>query len=94
MIQQASFLRFKDLYKFLRQHHPKLADEIVQAYIHTMRWYYRSNFTRYSQALEKLKVHVMDKYDVLGHLDPSRRGQSVRAMFLVSYVQLKKSMGY
>ncbi len=67
----------KRLYKFLAQHHLKLAEEICQAYVYTMRWYYLSRFSRYYQALEKLKLHVMDRHDVLGHNDPSRRGSII-----------------
>ncbi|PCH04653.1 Vps52/Sac2 [Penicillium occitanis (nom. inval.)] len=50
--------------------HPTLSEEITQAYVNTMRWYYLSNFTRYSQALEKLKLHATDTNNVLGG-DPS-----------------------
>lgn len=45
---------------------PQLADEISQAYVNTMRWYYSSNFLRYRQALEKLSFHSVDKQDTLG----------------------------
>lgn len=38
-----------------------------------MRWYYLNQFSRYEKALEKLKLHVLDKNDVLGHEDTSRR---------------------
>jgi hypothetical protein len=38
-----------------------------------MRWYYLNQFTRYQKALEKLKLHILDKNDVLGHEDTSRR---------------------
>jgi hypothetical protein len=50
-----------------------LAGEICQAYLNTMRWYYLNQFTRYQRALEKLKLHSLDKNDVLGHEDTSRR---------------------
>lgn len=39
-----------------------------------MRWYYLNHFTRYQKALEKLKLHVVDKHDVLGNEDTSKRG--------------------
>jgi hypothetical protein len=39
-----------------------------------MRWYYLNHFTRYRLALDKIKVHAMDKYDVLGEDPASRRG--------------------
>jgi hypothetical protein len=35
-----------------------------------MRWYYLSHFTRYLQALEKIKVYPSDRNDILGG-DPS-----------------------
>jgi hypothetical protein len=73
IIQQQNFLKFKDLFSFLHRHQPVLAGEICQAYLNTMRWYYLNQFTRYEKALEKLKLHVLDKNDVLGHDDTSRR---------------------
>jgi vacuolar protein sorting-associated protein 52 len=73
IIQQQHFLRCKDLYTFLSRHHETLAEEIGQAYMNTMRWYFLDQFTRYAKALEKLKVHVLDKHDVLGHDDGSRK---------------------
>lgn len=72
IIQQQAFLKYKDLYAFLARHQPELAQQIGQAYVYTMRWYYLNHFTRYRTALEKIKVHAMDKYDVLGE-DPSAR---------------------
>lgn len=66
IIQQKTFLSYKDLYSFLAMHHSQLADEIGQAYTNTMRWYYLSNFTRYRQALEKISLYTVDKQDTLG----------------------------
>ncbi|KAK3318350.1 Sac2 family-domain-containing protein [Apodospora peruviana] len=73
IIQQQNFLKFKDLFSFLQRHQPVLAGEICLAYMNTMRWYYLNQFTRYEKALEKIKLHVLDKNDVLGHEDVSRR---------------------
>ncbi|KAK0629774.1 hypothetical protein B0T17DRAFT_606919 [Bombardia bombarda] len=73
IIQQQNFLKFKDLFSFLQKHQPVLAGEICLAYMNTMRWYYLNQFTRYEKALEKIKLHVLDKNDVLGHEDVSRR---------------------
>ncbi|KAF2736773.1 Sac2 family protein [Polyplosphaeria fusca] len=74
IIQQQAFLKFKELYAFLARHQPQLAQEIAQAYVYTMRWYYLNHFTRYRVALEKLKLHVLDKYDVLGEDPSTKRG--------------------
>jgi hypothetical protein len=74
IIQQQAFLKYKDLYAFLAKHQPDLAQQIGQAYIYTMRWYYLNHFTRYRTALEKIKIHAMDKYDVLGEDPSARRG--------------------
>lgn len=74
IIQQQAFLKYKDLYAFLAKHQPDLAQQIGQAYVYTMRWYYLNHFTRYRTALEKIKVHVMDRYDVLGEDSTARRG--------------------
>lgn len=41
--------------------------------MNTMRWYYLNQFSRYLKALEKIKLHVIDKTDLLGHEDTSRK---------------------
>ncbi|TQN74527.1 Vacuolar protein sorting-associated protein 52 [Colletotrichum shisoi] len=79
IIQQQNFLKFKELYAFLHKHHSKLAEEISQAYMNTMRWYYANQFTRYQKALDKLKLHIFDKNDVLGHEEPTRRATVLSA---------------
>ncbi|RSM20517.1 hypothetical protein CDV31_000743 [Fusarium ambrosium] len=73
IIQQQNFLRFKDLFTFLHKHHPTLANEIALAYMNTMRWYYLNQFTRYEKALGKIKLHILDKNDTLGHEDVTRK---------------------
>ncbi|THC99383.1 hypothetical protein EYZ11_001107 [Aspergillus tanneri] len=66
IIQQQRLVKFKDLYSYISRAHPTLTGEITQAYINTMRWYYLSHFTRYLQALEKLKVYPSDRNEILG----------------------------
>ena len=66
IIQQKSFIKYKELYHFLTKHSPVLADEIGQAYVNTMKWYYSSNFVRYQQALDKLHIHVIEPTEVVG----------------------------
>ncbi|KXJ92344.1 Sac2 family-domain-containing protein [Microdochium bolleyi] len=78
ILQQQNFLRFKDLFTFLHKHHATLAEEVCQAYLNTMRWYYQNQFSRYEGALKKIKLHVLDKTDVLGNEDTSRKG-AIRA---------------
>ncbi|KAF3942350.1 hypothetical protein ABW19_dt0209002 [Dactylella cylindrospora] len=80
IIQQNGFLRYKELFGFMARHHPQLADEISQAYINTMRWYYLSHFQRYQKALEKLKLHTIEKSDLLGLEETSRRGPLLPGM--------------
>ena len=75
IIQQQSFIRYKELYYFLARHHPVLGEEIAQAYINTMRWYYSSNFTRYKHSLEKLPLFVVDKNDAIGADQTTHRGK-------------------
>ncbi|KAI1748202.1 Vps52-domain-containing protein [Xylaria castorea] len=77
IIQQQNFLKFRELFSFLHKHHPVLANEICLAYMNTMRWYYANQFTRYENALRKIKLHVLDKLDVLGNDDTSRRGAAL-----------------
>lgn len=69
VIQQDAFLKYKDLFAFLARHQLKLAEQIGQAYINTMRWYYLNHFTRYETALKNIKLHVLDKNDVIGQQD-------------------------
>jgi vacuolar protein sorting-associated protein 52 len=72
IIQQQGFLKYKDLYAFLACHQPQLAEGITLAYVNTMRWYYLNHFTRYDTALKHLKLHTIDKNEVVGSLeDPS-----------------------
>ena len=73
IIQQAGFLKFKDLFTFLHRHHDKLANEIALAYMNTMRWYYMTQFGRYVKSLGKVKLHVLDKNDGIGQEDVSRK---------------------
>ena len=79
IIQQQNFLKFKDLFSFLHRHQPVLAGEICLAYMNTMRWYYLNQFTRYEKALGKIKLHTIDKNDVLGHEEVSRRATVLSA---------------
>ncbi|KAL4810785.1 Sac2 family-domain-containing protein [Aspergillus unguis] len=66
IIQQQRLVKFKDLYSYISRAHPTLAEQITQAYINTMRWYYLSHFTRYHQALAKIKLYPSDRNEVLG----------------------------
>jgi hypothetical protein len=72
IIQQNSFLRYRGVFGFLAQRQPQLAEEITQAYVNTMRWYYHSHFTRYKTALEKLNVHHIDQTEAIA-ADPMRK---------------------
>jgi ERCC4-related helicase len=73
IIQQQTMLKHKDLFTYLSKHHPQLAQELTQAYINTMRWYYLTHFSRYNQALEKIKLHAIDRNDLLGGEPASHR---------------------
>ena len=70
IIQQHNLVRFKDLYSFLSKNNAKLAGEIGQAYVNTMRWYYLNHFTRYHEALNKLSIIRIGQTEMLGS-DPT-----------------------
>ncbi|MCJ1313479.1 hypothetical protein MMC25_007157 [Agyrium rufum] len=72
VIQQQSLVKYRDLYTFLAKHHIQLAEEIGQAYINTMRWYYFSCFTRYRHALDKMLLFHVDRSETVG-ADPAMR---------------------
>jgi len=74
VIQQNSFLRHKDVFAFLARHNSELAEEITQAYVNTMRWYYSSHFSRYKSAVEKLRLHTIDQTYTLGPEAVSAKG--------------------
>ena len=74
VIQQNSFLRFKDVFAFLARQQPALAEEISQAYINTMRWYYLSHFTRYKASLQKMNVHIIDQTAVIAAESGATKG--------------------
>jgi hypothetical protein len=78
VIQQQRFLRFKELYVFLSKYQSQLSAEICKAYVHTMRWYYLSQFTRYEAALKNIKLHPIDKNDILGAQDDASNRRSGR----------------
>lgn len=71
-IQQQAFLRYRSLFTFLAARQPQLAEDIGKAYTNTMRWYYQTHFVRYEGSLRKLRLHVVDKSDLLGE-DPMLR---------------------
>ncbi|KAH8700458.1 Sac2 family-domain-containing protein [Talaromyces proteolyticus] len=79
VIQQQHLIKYKDLYTFLSRTHPTLSEEIAQAYVNTMKWYYLSNFTRYNQALEKLKIQTSDQNNVLGGDPAAQRASGTNA---------------
>ncbi|KAK4554033.1 Vacuolar protein sorting-associated protein 52 [Recurvomyces mirabilis] len=73
VIQQSAFLRYRNVFGFLSTRQPQLAEEISQAYINTMRWYYSSHFTRYKASLDKLSLFVVDQTDVIAADSAAKR---------------------
>lgn len=63
---QLELLNVKEAFSFLKNHHPKLADQLQLAYLYTMKWYYQSRFAKYLYALEKLHLHHIDSNMTLG----------------------------
>ena len=74
IIQQNSFVQYKDVFAFLAKRQPELAEEISQAYINTMKWYYLSHFTRYKAALEKLNIYAIDQNNAIASEGGTTRG--------------------
>ncbi|TKA45936.1 hypothetical protein B0A54_03621 [Friedmanniomyces endolithicus] len=72
VIQQNALLRYRNVFGFLSSRQPQLAEEISQAYINTMRWYYSSHFVRYKMALDKLSLYTIDQTDAIA-LDPASK---------------------
>lgn len=63
---QQNLLQVKEVFVFLREHHPELANQLELAYIYTMRWYYHTRFAKYLYSLEKLHLRHIDSSFVLG----------------------------
>lgn len=66
---QQNLIKFKDIYSFLNKAQPQLANDLVQAYVNTMRWYYSSHFERYKLALGKLNILTVPESSTIG-VDP------------------------
>jgi len=79
VLQRNTFLKYKDCYTFLAKHQPQLENELAQAYVNTMRWYYLTNFTRYRTAIGKLQLHSIDKADAFVLDDSQKRSTSTKA---------------
>lgn len=63
---QESLLQIKEVYGFLYERHAKLADQLLLAYIYTMKWYYTTRFAKYLYALQKLRTKHVDLLYVIG----------------------------
>ncbi|MCJ1390950.1 hypothetical protein MMC18_003811 [Xylographa bjoerkii] len=83
IIQRQTLLRYKELYGFLSRHHQQLAEDLGQAYINTMRWYYLNSFTRYRHALDKILLYQVDRYDALGADQSTQRATKAPGTRLV-----------
>ena len=77
LIQQQGLLKHKAIYPFLFRHQPQLAEDISQAYVNTMRWYYLNNFTRYKTSLDKLRIHAISAQEVIGNDDSSKKSNLI-----------------
>jgi len=71
VIQQTTMLRYRALFHFMLEHHSQLANEIKQAYMNTMRWYYSHHFDRFRRTLEKVRLE--SRVEMIGN-DEARRG--------------------
>ena len=78
VIQQQKFLTHKELFSFIARHHAVLAEEINQAYINTLKWYYSSHFSRYQQSLQRMQIHTIDQTDLMG-ADPAAKKNALGA---------------
>lgn len=63
---QQDLLKVKEVFVFLKRYHPKLASQLQLAYFYTMKWYYKSRFSKYLYALQKLGIRHVDSTMVLG----------------------------
>lgn len=63
---QQTLLNVKEVFSFIKVHHPELADQLQLAYIYTMKWYYQTRFAKYLYAIQKLHIRHVDLSLVLG----------------------------
>ncbi|BFZ59419.1 Vacuolar protein sorting-associated protein 52 [Saitoella coloradoensis] len=73
-IQQVNMLRYRMLYRFLSDENNELAADIRQAYVNTVRWYFTHHFDRYHKHLEALPLHKIERTDLIGLDESSRKG--------------------
>lgn len=63
---QKDLIRVKEIFVFLKSYQPNLANQLQLAYLYTMKWYYRSRFSKYLYALQKLSLRHVDSTMLLG----------------------------
>lgn len=63
---QKDLIRVKEIFVFFKTHQPVLAEQLQLAYLYTMRWYYKSRFSKYLYALQKLSLRHVDSTMLLG----------------------------
>lgn len=73
-VQTRDFLRFRPLFAYLAKRQPALAEDIVQAYANSMRYYYGSNFSRYRDTLLRMRIETVEQRSALGEdVSPAAR---------------------
>lgn len=65
-VVQSELLGAKEAFNYLQKQEPSLALELKQAYIYTMRWYYKAYFHRYVSSLAKLHLQLYEKSALIG----------------------------
>lgn len=64
---QIRMILIKELYFCLQKHHSELAFDLQNAYIDSIKWYYRVNFSKYIFSISKLHLHKIDHNFVIGN---------------------------
>ncbi|KAG0872173.1 hypothetical protein G6F16_005361 [Rhizopus arrhizus] len=74
IMQQSVFLKYKELHGFIMERHHDAATEIRQTYINALKWYFHNHFERYCKSLLKLQTVPVEKSDMIGSDEGTRKG--------------------
>lgn len=78
---QVQLLQLSNIFKFLIENNYSLALEIRQAYIYTMKWYYKEYFGRYIRSLTILQFNYISNQYSLGNVVLNSNSSNTSSLF-------------
>lgn len=88
ILQQSTLVKYRALNHFVGRYFSEVAHEIRQTYINTMKWYFQTHFERYMRALDRIQSVVVEKTELIGSADSSKKIAS--NLFVSNKVAIKE----